>query len=74
MSEDLILYESEHNAAGQPSASGQAESNEQGSGTDTKISAGKISQENIREIADKVYRLMQRDLMLERERSTRIGG
>lgn len=29
---------------------------------------------NIEEMADMVYRLMQRDLILERERSTRIGG
>jgi hypothetical protein len=31
-------------------------------------------QMNPREVADKVYRLMQYDLVLERERATRVGG
>lgn len=29
---------------------------------------------NIQVVADKVYRLMQRDLILERERATKVGG
>jgi len=32
------------------------------------------SQVNLGEVADKVYRLMQSDLILERERATRVGG
>ena len=31
-------------------------------------------QVDVRKVADKVYRLMQRDLVLENERATRIGG
>jgi len=29
---------------------------------------------DLEEIADKVYRLMQHDLILERERATKVGG
>jgi len=29
---------------------------------------------DLKEIADKVYRLMQHDLILERERATKVGG
>ena len=35
---------------------------------------GSQPQVNIGQVADMVYRLMQRDLILERERATRVGG
>ena len=38
------------------------------------VNAGPRPQINLEEVADKVYRLMQNDLILERERATRIGG
>lgn len=73
MSEISELYRSEE-TDNNPSLSAHAENDGRQTGNDEHISADKISQENIEEIADKVYRLMKRDLMLERERSTRIGG
>lgn len=55
-------------------ASTRAVNNRRQTGSDERMSTGEMSREDLEEIADKVYRMMRHDLMLERERAIKIGG
>ena len=53
----------------------QAKANEQLIQSETSDNEPRSQpQVNLEEVADKVYRLMQHDLILERERATKVGG
>lgn len=60
---DLQRRETQHRASEQPGVEGPAEKRTEST---PRIDAG--------EVADRVYRLMQHDLRLEKERATKFGG
>ncbi len=73
MSERTELSQSEDRTFS-PASSAYTEDDRRQTGSDKRVSTGEISREDLEKIAEKVYRMMRRDLMLERERATKIGG
>ena len=57
-----------------PESSTRAVNNRRQTGNDNLVSRQTLSREDLEEIAEKVYRMMRHDLMLERERASKIGG